>query len=531
MAEPARALLAGSPGPFHGTYWVLPGQLLAGPYPGRPDPYETEVRIGALRDAGVRHLFDLTFPAELPPYAAQLPEPFDADAMDHLRRPIRDHGVPEPLQMAEILDQMEELIDGGECVYVHCRAGIGRTGTVVGCYLARLFGDGELALDHLMALWQASGRYRDYPHVPETVPQQRFIGEWMAHDPRGPVPVAYRRPPAAVGATAPLETATAVMLEQVRDRYRGLFLGLAIGDALGMPVQHRRPGSFTPIGDLLGGGPYDLPRGSWTDDTAVMLCLAESLVEQTHPDLVDMQTRLASWQREGHLSSTGQCVGISAATARAIAAAQWSGNPLAGSHDPSRLEREPLVRVGAAIAFAHPDLPTGLRLALDTIRLTHQAPLLLDGARVYAALLSGALRGLSPEELLTPGFVQQSLPDWSVLRPELLALLQGGWRDYPPHRLAGAGAGEGGVLEGLAVAFSALHRGRQNFRDGVLWAVNLGGEADTNGALAGQLLGAVHGAAALPPNWVAAVARRPLLESLADRLLAAALAQLAAAAA
>ena len=187
MVETASAPVAGSPGPFRGTYWILPGQLLAGPYPGRPDPYETEVRIGALRDAGVRHLFDLTFPAELPPYAAQLPEPFDVDAMDHLRRPIRDHGVPEPLQMAEILDQMEDLIDGGECVYVHCRAGIGRTGTVVGCYLARLFGDGERALDHLMALWQASGRYRDYPHVPETVPQQRFIGEWMAHDPRGPV--------------------------------------------------------------------------------------------------------------------------------------------------------------------------------------------------------------------------------------------------------------------------------------------------------------------------------------------------------
>mgnify|MGYP003333248536 CR=1 FL=1 len=111
------------------------------------------------------------------------------------------------------------------------------------------------------------------------------------------------------------------LLGPLADRYRGLLLGLALGDALGMPVQHRRAGTFLPVGNLLAGGPFDLPRGAWTDDTAVPLCLADSLCARGHADPFDMQTRLARWQREGRLSSTGQCIGISAATARALAAA------------------------------------------------------------------------------------------------------------------------------------------------------------------------------------------------------------------
>ncbi len=328
-----------------------------------------------------------------------------------------------------------------------------------------------------------------------------------------------------------VEDTSSAVLGQLSQRYRGLLLGLAIGDALGMPVQHRRRGTFTPVGDLLAGGPFDLPRGAWTDDTAQVLCLAESLVECGQVDLHDLQARLVLWQREGRLSSTGQCIGISAVTARALVAAHATGELADIASQPARAEREPLVRAGVAVAWTHPDLLAGVRLAQQAVLFTHPSTLAIDCAAAYAVLLAGALRGVPAADLLAPDYVTEALVACGAgepsLHPAVRDLLQGAWRDLSEVRLAGVWVKETCALEGLAVALGALHRGRAAFRAGVLWAVNLGGEADTNGAIAGQLLGAVHGAAALPVGWVAAVADEPLLTALADELLNAALTKLA----
>ena len=101
--------------------------------------------------------------------------------------------------------------------------------------------------------------------------------------------MAATRPTTRPAVSMAVEDTSSAVLGQLSQRYRGLLLGLAIGDALGMPVQHRRRGTFTPVGDLLAGGPFDLPRGAWTDDTAQVLCLAESLVECGQVDLHDLQ--------------------------------------------------------------------------------------------------------------------------------------------------------------------------------------------------------------------------------------------------
>ena len=319
-----------------------------------------------------------------------------------------------------------------------------------------------------------------------------------------------------------------VLADRIQDRYRGLLLGLALGDALGAPAQHRRPGSFAPVGDLTGGGPYELPRGAWSDDTALPLLLADSLLAHNGYDPRDFVQRCQRWQREGYLSSTGQCLGITATTARALAQAQWSGNPFAGSHDPARAEKEPLLRAGVAVAFALADPEAAIALAAEVARPTHQAPVALDACRYYAALLIGALQGEPLVRLLAPNYTPvPGLWERRPLKPEVAAVAAGGWRSE--SRPAGAQPGYGGggtAIDGLAVVLRALARGT-GYRDTVLTAVNLGEDADTNGALTGQLAGALYGARGLPPHWLVGLVAADLVTRSADRLLEAALRKIA----
>jgi len=496
-----------TPPPLENTYWVEPGRLLAGEYPTGGSGRAAEARIRKLLDAGVACFIDLTAPGELEPYERWLPGPYGRDAVAYVRKPIPDHSLPErPEHTAEILDEIDAALAGGRVVYLHCRAGIGRTNVVVGCWLGRRGYRGEAALARLNELWQANTRASSWPSVPETPAQEDYVRAW-------------REPGAEAGAT-PADSAAALGL---RDRYRGLLLGLAAGDACGQPACHRRPGSFTPLGDLLGGGPFELPRGAWSDKTAMALCLAESLAETGRPEAADQVARYLRWQREGHLSSTGQCVGISAATARALAQAQWTRNPLAGSHDPAQAHKEPLARIGPAVALLLPDPQEAIEAAVDAARVTHQAPATLDAVRYLAGVLVGALQGASKVELARPMFSPVE-GYWARrrLKPEIEAVARGSWAERSPPRIFGGGQ----AADALEAALWAFHRGK-SFRDSVLAAANLGGDADVTAAIVGQLAGAYFGAAGIPATWRAAVSASTTIEGLSDRLLERALARVA----
>ena len=493
--------MATLPTPLPNSYWVEPGRILAGEYPAGASEEATRDRLQRLLEAGIDCFFDLTAPGELEAYEKLLPGSGSPGGVSWLRMPIRDHGLPESVrQMEAILDELEAALARGKRVYLHCRAGIGRTNLVAGCWLARNGHVGEAALARLNELWRGSARSRSWPSVPETSAQADYVRDWRP---------ARTRAAAAPAALAPTGN--------VRDRFRGLLLGLATGDVLGQAARGLRPGTFVARDDFAGGGPAGLPAGAWGDRTAMALCLADSLVERGGMDISDQVQRYQQWRKEGRWSSTGSCVGASAATIRALATAQWTGNPYAGSHDPAHADAEPLARIGPAIAFFFEDARAAVEAAVNSTRITHQAPLTLDAVRYLAGLITGALRGAAKDELLAPHYSPRpGLWESVALKPRIRDVAAGSWRGRKPRAIV---IGAHAAATALEAALWAFERGG-NPRDCLVAATGLGGDADTTGAIVGQLAGAHYGAAALPSHWRAMLVRGDEIEAMADSLLA-----------
>ncbi len=169
-----------APKPFANCYWVEPGRLLAGEYPGARSEDATRRRVRALIEAGFDCFVDLTAEGELDGYDVWLPREHGRITVRHVRRPIPDHGIPpDTATMTAILDEIDGAIGRGARVYVHCRAGIGRTGTVVGCWLARRGLGGREALERLNQLWLDCGRALTWPTTPETDAQVDFVLRWQ----------------------------------------------------------------------------------------------------------------------------------------------------------------------------------------------------------------------------------------------------------------------------------------------------------------------------------------------------------------
>lgn len=306
-----------------------------------------------------------------------------------------------------------------------------------------------------------------------------------------------------------------VLALDLRDRYRGALLGLACGDALGTTLEFKRPGQFQPLTDMVGGGIFHLLPGQWTDDTSMALCLAESLIQCRDFDPADQMRRYSRWWREGYLSSTGHCFDIGNTTAAALGRFVANGDPYAGSLDPRTAGNGSLMRL-APLPLAYADLPEqAITLAAASSRTTHAAAEAVDACRYYAGLLLGALAGLSKQVLLSPRYCP--VPElWTrePLTPAIDAVAAGSYK----HKMPPAIRGLGYVVPALEAALWAFWHS-QSFAEGALLAVNLGEDADTTGAIYGQLAGAWYGVAAIPEDWRTKLALAERIQALADSLL------------
>ena len=303
---------------------------------------------------------------------------------------------------------------------------------------------------------------------------------------------------------------------RTQDRFHGCLLGLAAGDALGTTLEFKQPGTFQPIDDMIGGGPFGLQPGQWTDDTSMALCLATSLIETDRFDPLDQMQRYTRWWRSGYLSSTGSCFDIGNTVYDALSLFEDTGEPYSGSSSPWSAGNGSLMRLAPVpMYFAH-DAAEAINRSVDSSRTTHGAEEAVDACRYFSGLIVGALNGVGKQTLLSHSYSPlEGYWENSPLAVKIAEVADGSFKHREPPEIRGTGY----VVESMEAALWAFHKSH-DFRVGALLAANLGDDADTTAAIYGQIAGAYYGAEAIPAKWREALTLAAEITSIADRLYA-----------
>ena len=300
----------------------------------------------------------------------------------------------------------------------------------------------------------------------------------------------------------------------MQQRYQGCLMGLAAGDAVGTTVEFKPPGSFSPVTDMGGGGPFRLKSGEWTDDTSMALCLADSLIACSGFDAADQMDRYLRWRDEGYLSSNGFCFDIGITISDALSRYRATGEPFAGSTDPYSAGNGSLMRLAAAPLFFTSDPEQAIFMSGESSRTTHGATTCVDACRYFGGLLVSAAQGLDKETLLSPRYSPvPGLWERQPLCAEIDEIADGSFKGKEPPEIVGSGY----VVKSLEAALWAFQHST-DFRDGCLLAVNLGDDADTTAAIYGQIAGAHYGVDGIPTEWRERIAKAALITQLADGL-------------
>ncbi|WP_437880379.1 ADP-ribosylglycohydrolase family protein [Pseudomonas sp. LRF_L74] len=279
------------------------------------------------------------------------------------------------------------------------------------------------------------------------------------------------------------------MTPTLLERYQGCLLGLACGDAVGTTVEFRPRGSFTPVTDMLGGGPFNLQPGQWTDDTSMALCLGESLLAKQGFDAADQMGRYLNWWQWGYLSATGTCFDIGMTVSDALARYQQTDEPFSGSTHPRTAGNGSLMRLAPVVLFYYPHREALIEYSALSSRTTHGAPEALESCVLFALMLAKALAGETKEAIL-------AIDDPVFSATKVADLARGTYRDKAREQIVGSGY----CIASLEAALWCFAHS-QSFAEAVLLATNLGDDADTTAAITGQIAGAFYGVEGIPSAW------------------------------
>lgn len=258
---------------------------------------------------------------------------------------------------------------------------------------------------------------------------------------------------------------------------------------------------------MVGGGPFRLAPGQWTDDTSMALCLAASLVECNGFDPADQMERYCRWKEQGYFSSTGRCFDIGITTAAALRQYRRTGEANAGSADPSSAGNGSIMRLAPIPMFFFPDFDAIEHYAGQSSLTTHGAGECVDACRLFGRILGRALLGRSKQEVL--------FADGATFTgaEKIAAIARGTYQTKSEADIHGTGY----VVESLEAALWSFLR-TDTFEQAVLMAANLGDDADTTAAICGQVAGAYYGESGIPARWIEKLALGSAIADLARQL-------------
>jgi ADP-ribosyl-[dinitrogen reductase] hydrolase len=276
----------------------------------------------------------------------------------------------------------------------------------------------------------------------------------------------------------------------IEDRAVGAFVGLAVGDALGTPVEFKARGTFPPVTDMRGGGVFGLNPGEWTDDTSMALALGEALLKDpTLSDPAPAMNRWVNWYEWGMYSHNDRCFDIGNQTAAALS--NWSINRSLPERDTESAGNGSIMRLAPAVIANLNNADLMLDVARRQSDLTHKNTECRSIAAKMASLLAALIVGQGQEEI----------PSEIAKRREAEVKSTGYVID---------------TFEAAVWAFAP----RDGFRNILLRAVNLGDDADTVGAVAGQIAGAAYGLSGIPESWLDVLAWRSKIIEMGRQLYA-----------
>lgn len=295
-------------------------------------------------------------------------------------------------------------------------------------------------------------------------------------------------------------------MDGLRDRFRGVLLGVATGDALGAPLEFQPPrAAANQLTEMVGGGWLKLPPGQWTDDTELTVATVESLLERRRFDPDDIAERLARWYLSGPLDVGNH----TAMVLRDIAGGKpWEqASAEAQQAQPESAANGSLMRAAplALFFFQAPEHAASLSPVLS--RITHAHTHCQHACTLYNVVVAKLLQG-EPLDAAITGAMEACQEMDAAMRMRLDRVR------LPENETSPTGW----VLDTLEVALWSVWRS-ETFEDALVSAVNRGADADTVGAVAGGLAGALYGMSGIPQRWLSVLKERDRLLQMADALL------------